>query len=197
MNTEDVRRLTPIIEQEARTLALTNSGIEVDDLQQEMWLHLTENWKYAQGKEDSFARMAARKAGIRYCKKEQNRYEFYSAQYVYSTEEVRLVLSDRFFDSGEWEEATADSILPLLDVQAGYDTLTEQHKAIIYRKYVLGEELDGSGRMTLTRAVDNLTRALNHKMYVTTIQQDFYEDGPGSRVVLNNGQAQAMTGGNY
>lgn len=120
-------------------------------------------------------------------------YEYFSGNYLYSTDEVRKVLEKGALAGVFQHEVKDGSVLePAVattvehqDVAASYAELEPHHRQILLRRYGLGDVLDNAERMTVTRAVDALTATLNRNR-----RRDVAEyEGPGSRQAISNTRA--------
>lgn len=205
MNEQDYLRLKPIVQYESVAIAEdTSIVIDAEDIEQEMWLHLNEKWSYYSGKEDGFVRVGIRKVGKTYCMEERYRYTHYSAQYVYTNEEVRQLFKSGFFEEAAWQDVpkkgdyklTVDEggvTVALWDIRAAYDSLSKPEREAIFRKYALDDQLDTTERKRLSRAVDAVTRYLNSKVVAAQESRHDYDNGPGARRAITNAHALAIT----
>ncbi|MFF3672423.1 hypothetical protein ACFYYS_00410 [Streptomyces sp. NPDC002120] len=81
-----------------------------------------------------------------------------------------------------------------VDLDKGFAKLSRDHRTVIVRKYVAGEtNFTNAERMRLTRAVDALTMHMNGHRVTSSAAYS----GTGSRSVMSNAIARAITGNNY
>lgn len=83
-----------------------------------------------------------------------------------------------------------DGLAVMTDVALAWDHLRAEDRYAIEDHVSSGGGLDGSSRMKVSRAYDNLTRRMNG-------EGRMWHEGPGSRRIVSNAQAQAMTGNDY
>lgn len=178
--------------------------IEVDDLQQEMWVRLLEaDYKRRLLDMDSPARKKTlRVIAEQICKNTRRDYMYYSGNFYYSTREVRKLLRDGEL-SPDWEGDIKsprydpdkvtntkgqmdDYVCSVRDLNAAYAVLAREdsaYYATITNHYVHDiNTRDASGGKKLTRAVDKLTRIMNR------LHRTPRYEGPGTRKVVANHQ---------
>lgn len=179
--------------------------IEVDDLQQEMWVWILKDNARQNLEEMAPAARAKvlRDIGTYICRAERDRYHYFSGNFYYSTREVRKLLRDGEL-SPDWEGDIKsprydpdkvtntkgqmdDYICSVRDLHAAYAVLAREdsaYYATITNHYVHGiNTRDASGGKKLTRAVDKLTRIMNR------LHRTPRYEGPGTRKVVANHQA--------
>ena len=179
--------------------------IEVDDLQQEMWVHVLQREYVADllGMDKPARAKVLRMIAQHICRAERDRYHYFSGNFYYSTREVRKLLRDGEL-SPDWEGDIKsprydpdkvtntkgqmdDYICSVRDLNAAYAVLAREdsaYYATITNHYVHGiNTRDASGGKKLTRAVDKLTRIMNR------LHRTPRYEGPGTRNVVANHQA--------
>jgi hypothetical protein len=185
-------RYQKIADSVARRVAEEYPGIDADDIRQEILLHVLENrstyesHSYSEGQlRKSFRRVATKYAG-----RERYAYSYHSAEYVYTASEVRALFDTAFFQPENWEKApTRDDgisisaggvVVALWDLDRAYSELAPEDAAVIAKKYERGEQLSKPERMRLSRAIDQITRALNNGVLKRQAMARRH-DGPGPR----------------
>lgn len=179
--------------------------IEVDDLQQEMWVHVLQRKYVADllGMDKPARAKVLKMIAEHVCRAERDRYHYFSGNFYYSTREVRKLLRDGEL-SPDWEGDIKsprydpdkvtntkgqmdDYVCSVRDLHAAYAVLAREDSAYyadIANYYVHNiSGLDGARRKRLTRAVDKLTRIMNR------LHRTPRYEGPGTRKVVANHQA--------
>lgn len=176
----------------AKRVSQEYPGIEADDISQAINLHVAENWytylkaEYPEGQ----LRKNFKQIGTAYAGKERYTYIFHSAEYVYTNAEVRQLFERAFFQPELWEQvpvketgvsiSSGNVVVALWDINEAFNNLSPDDQAIIVSKYEKEEDLDGTGRKALTRAIDKVVRALNGAVLRKQIEAKQYS-GPGLR----------------
>ncbi|MBM7771941.1 hypothetical protein JOD54_002145 [Actinokineospora baliensis] len=188
--------ILPDIERAARrTSDRWSDVIDADDLTQEIALRLLEDRYATQAAQlDPAARAdVLNRIGVRIASEHRDDFDVFSGQWHYGTDEVR-----RLLDSGVLDEREETVDVERMDAHAGLLRLSEAnpgHSRIIGEVYLRREPVGGSTRRKhLQRAIESLTRHMNraHRDHTNQVTA-----GPGSRQVLTNDQAQALTGKHY
>lgn len=109
-------------------------------------------------------------------------YEHFSGNFLYSTEDIRRILSGRLLLQSEHSLRNVE----YRDVLNTYYELDSGQQQILRRKYVDDEQLNELERKQLQRAVDKLTMLLNRKRR----KQSAEHNGPGARKVMSNERAR-------
>jgi hypothetical protein len=199
--------MIPRAERIAKEIAREWPGIEADDIQQEILLHVLEPENNFESNEYDEQTLTAvlRTIGTRYANGERYAYTFNSAQYVYTPAEVRALLEEAFFDPACWEDAPRKEVdhrlnvagggvsVALMDLREAFYKLGPSIQDTIRKRYATAEELSATERMRITRGVEAMTRSLNR--FVADRGSD--HDGPGSRSAMSNAKAQAVTKNHY
>lgn len=193
-----------MVEGVARTLAATYRLVEAEDVEQEIWLALAANWRYLDGKEDAYVRSAAKRAGASYCERERYDYTFNTAQFVYTTRDLRGLLAEAFFEDAAWldlprkEFGAVESVMSgglavaMWDMAEAFGRLKPHEAAAIRKRYATDKPLSPAERKSVERGIDAMAVILNRKISTEQIAAGAHE-GPGARTALSNAQAQAMT----
>lgn len=197
-------RYEKIADSVAKKVAFEYPGIDADDIRQEILLHVAEkkttyeSTDYADGQ----LRRNFRNIAISYAGRERYAYIYHSAEYVYTSSEVRQLFERAFFQPEMWEKApTKDDdvsvtaggvVVALWDLDRAYGLLSTLDSQVIAKRYALGETLTSAETMRLSRAVDKIVRTLNNGV-VKRQQESRTHAGPGSRSAMSNAQAQHAT----
>lgn len=111
--------------------------------------------------------------GNRYCKAERRRYAYHAAEFLYSTEDVRKILSHAYYteqarnamparEDTHHDDIDNKSIAAAIwDIDEAMDALPDGQRSVIEKNYLLGLELTSAERVKLSRAVQALTDTLN------------------------------------
>ncbi|WP_018687024.1 hypothetical protein [Actinokineospora enzanensis] len=165
--------------------------ITADDLAQDMAVVLLER-DYVD-RTAGLARGARRRALIRIARQLvsslRDDYEVFTGNWHYCSQEVRELLGDGVLI----EQAVTLSAerLDVFDGLLSLNAVSPHYARIIAEVYLCNEPADSTNRRkALQRAVDALTRHMNR---VYRERQADYDEGPGSREVLSNDQAQSQT----
>jgi len=176
---------------------------EVDDVRQAIVLAILENPKaFANAKEKGEAVLFAayKRAGFRYCQDETVRYTNYSDQWVYSSEEVKVLLPEYFKalgDPSELPEArinTEKAAIKFADLDEAYGKLRPSHKRVLAKRYNDKENLTRSEQNTHSKAIKLLTHYINYAQERRR-REEFLHDGPKKGNRLSTAHALATAGG--
>lgn len=143
---------------------------------------------------------------------EVNRHRQFHGNFSYTTDHVRKLLASGLLigqEEGNMFEAQLNALTTgrrskkdfatrvnvddKLDLERGFAQLTEVQKRVIVRRYVHGETLEDQARSALSKAVEALTIRMNGHAAISRADHD----GPGSRRVVTNASARAITGNSY
>lgn len=173
------------VDKAARSVAGSSNVIEWEDLSQEMWVWMLENPNqydnYIQ-LEDPFREL--KKIAKQEMYKANNAWEWYSGQYTYTPGEVRGLLNEYLID------VTIEAISEHVDLVEGLLLLRDTNSSyfkVLVDKHVHG--IEPRDAKYTQRSVDKLTEMMNQ---VNRAARYSYE-GPGSRRIMTNSQAQART----
>ncbi|MFJ7590160.1 hypothetical protein ACIQZO_22795 [Streptomyces sp. NPDC097617] len=170
----DWTKYTKIAEAVARKLADEYPGIDAEDIRQQILLHVWEKRSTyeAAGYPDGQLRNNFRKIGVSYSGRERYAYIYHSAEYVYTSSEIRQLFDRAFFQPELWEKApTRDDgvsiaaggiVVALWDLDRAYSALAPLDAAVIAKRYELGHALSPAETMRLSRAIDKIARSLNN-----------------------------------
>lgn len=185
-------RYQTIAESVAKKVADEYPGIDAEDIRQEILLHVLEKRSTYESTDypDGQLRKNFRKIAISYAGRERYLYIYHSAEYVYTSSEVRALFDQGFFQPEMWEKAptkddgisvtSGGAVVALWDLDRAYADLAPQDAEVIAKKYERGETLTGTESMRLSRAIDKVTRFLNNG--IVKRQQDAKAyTGPGLR----------------
>jgi DNA-directed RNA polymerase specialized sigma24 family protein len=185
-------RYTKIAESVAQRVAEEYPGIEAEDIRQEILLHVCEKRSTYESTDypDGQLRKNFRNVAVSYAGRERYAYIYHSAEYVYTSSEVRQLFERSFFQPEMWEKApTQDDgvsvtsggvVVALWDLDAAYGKLPALDAAVIAKRYEQGEPLSSAETMRLSRAIDKITRSLNNGVVKRQNEARAYS-GPGLR----------------
>ncbi|MFE9455958.1 hypothetical protein [Streptomyces californicus] len=160
----------------AKEMALKWPIVEVDDVQQEIMLHVVEQAPYIAKRQDDgeFLRKVAWRVAKQYASKEQNQRDLMDGQYYYTPEEARNALRSFVFTDeeisgliGKKDDLTrcriTDNIVSArLDATAAMRKLTDRYRDVLTRVFLYGiPPKDDAERKMSYRAVDALAIAMN------------------------------------
>ena len=172
---------------------------EYQDLAQELWLTLFE--LQAKGKlltvNDPHSKSALLYAAKKISAKNRRDALVVSPQYAYRTKDIRY-LFEHYYCPEDWMGVQvpkdAKGVEPvdvnpvqlevMGDISRAYDKLPTNYKALLYRKYVLREELNNSERYTLSVIFGRMAEILNTYPGITS--------GNGRRKAITNEQARML-----
>ncbi|MCB5179533.1 hypothetical protein [Streptomyces antimicrobicus] len=169
-------KYTKIATAVARRIADEYPGIEAEDIQQQILLHVLEKRSTYESADypDGQLRNNFRKIGVSYAGRERYAYIYHSAEYVYTSSEIRQLFERAFFQPELWEKApTKDDsvsvaaggiVVALWDLDRAYSSLGPLDAAVIAKRYEWGEALSPAETMRLSRAIDKVTRFLNNNV---------------------------------
>jgi hypothetical protein len=191
----NMEELLETVKKAAKSVAFQWPGvIEADDVEQEIWVHLLERpgtvTKILDKMDDSAKYRAIVGIGHQIASKERNDYSYYSGNYKYSLADVKKILVEKILTSDEfhWNEAVSD-------IRESIVTLKTEYREAIAKRYVDGEvPAQGAPAMELTRAIESLTDAMNSNARRKYAERD---EGLGTRKVISNAQARAITDNDY
>ncbi|MFE0648525.1 hypothetical protein ACFVZH_08065 [Streptomyces sp. NPDC059534] len=190
----DWTKYTRIAESVARKVANEYPGIDAEDLSQEILLHVVEKeGSYVTADyPDGQLRKNFRQVAVSYAGRERYKFLYHSAQYVYTSPEVRALFEKAFFRPELWENPpTKDDgnsvtaggvIVALWDLDRAYGALPILDAQVIAKRYDREEPLSSAETMRLSRAVDKVVRVLNNGV-VKRDAQAANHAGPGLRRV--------------
>lgn len=170
----DWTKYTKIAEGVARRVADEYPGIEAEDIRQEILLHVAEKRAVYEGANypDGQLRNNFRKIAISYAGRERYTYIYHSAEYVYTSSEVRQLFEKAFFQPELWETAPTKEdgvsvtaggvVVALWDLDRAYSSLPVLDAEVIAKRYEHGEPLSSAETMRLSRAIDKIVRVLNN-----------------------------------
>jgi DNA-directed RNA polymerase specialized sigma24 family protein len=178
----------------SRRVADEYPGIDAEDIYQEILLHVLEKKGTYESTDypDGQLRNNFRKIAISYAGKERYAFIYHSAEYVYTSSEVRQLFEKAFFQPELWEKApTKDDgvsvtaggiVVALWDLDRAYGALAPADATVIAKRYEQGETLSPAETMRLSRALDKITRSLNNGVIKRQNEAKTYA-GPGLRKV--------------
>ncbi|MDT0472800.1 hypothetical protein RM863_11760 [Streptomyces sp. DSM 41014] len=191
----DWPKFTRIADSVAKKVALEYPGIDAEDIRQEILLFIVEKKSTYEKTDypDGQLRLNFRKVAISYAGRERYRYIYHSAEYVYTSSEVRALFDAAFFQPEMWEKppvkddgisvTSGGACVALWDLDRAYASLSPADAEVIAKRYERGDSLSSAEAMRLTRAVDKITRFLNNKT-VKRQTEAKHHDGPQRRPSL-------------
>lgn len=175
----DWEPIIAIAGQVAHKIAEKWAVVEVDDVKQEIMVHLlnerhiTEQYAH----DADLIQKICWNAGKRYAAKERSYYDLMDDQYFYTPDEVRQALrsfvhSDEEIGQiiGKKDDLTksviSDNIITArVDASKGLTKLPKGYQQVIHRVFICGlPPRDENERRTSYRAVDSLTKAMNRNI---------------------------------
>jgi DNA-directed RNA polymerase specialized sigma24 family protein len=187
-------KYTKIAESVAKKIGDEYPGIDAEDIRQEILLHVLEKKSTYESTDypDGQLRKNFRKIGISYAGRERYAFIYHSAEYVYTSPEVRQLFENAFFQPEMWEKAptkddgisvtSGGAVVALWDLDRAYGNLPALDSAVIAKRYAEGESLTSAETMRLSRAIDKVTRFLNNGV-VKRQQEAKAHGGAGLRKV--------------
>ena len=172
---DDYEWASEIVKRAAGTVARRWPGIERDDIEQEIWVHLLPKFGTLT-RDDDYLFTAAARAGNEYAAKERDHYTRQTAQWIYTPDEVRALFKEAYFDPAYWEEAPQKEkanklfaggvVVALWDMKQAFEGLPGQYQEVITRCYrdEPGTAHDDATSKRLRRAVDRATELLNGRV---------------------------------
>jgi DNA-directed RNA polymerase specialized sigma24 family protein len=216
MNEDQYEALLPFVTEVARA-TYRRYGVEIADVSQELWLlSLTRNLhRYLNDEDEEKGKAQLRTALHNHAKRFANEQKaqaegfLYSDIHWYSAATIRDILPS-VWDYDEWQGgASGDGIrstLPaneggnrmamLADVKGAVDKLDQQALDILYSRYVLSMSWENIGEavgLTPDMARKKDSRIVKRILESLGGERPPHE-GPGSRRVMPNATAQAITG---
>jgi DNA-directed RNA polymerase specialized sigma24 family protein len=185
-------RYTKIAESVAQRVADEYPGIDAEDIRQEILLHVIEKKTTYESTDypDGQLRKNFRNVAVSYAGRERYAFIYHSAEYVYTSSEVRQLFERAFFQPEMWETApTMDDgvsvasggvVVALWDLDRAYSALSVLDAAVIAKRYEQGDALSSAETMRLSRAIDKITRSLNNGVVKRQNEAKSYS-GPGLR----------------
>jgi len=167
-------RYQKIADSVARKVAEEYPGIDAEDIRQEILLHVMEKKNVYESTDypDGQLRKNFRQVAVSYAGRERYAYIYHSAEYVYTSSEIRQLFEKAFFQPELWETApTKDDgvsvaaggvVVALWDLDRAYSALPVLDAEVIAKRYERGEPLSSAETMRLSRAIDKIVRTLNN-----------------------------------
>ncbi|QFG11567.1 RNA polymerase sigma factor [Mycobacterium phage BogosyJay] len=192
-----LQALYPVIAKAARSVAYQWPGVvEADDAQQmiaqQLWERPASLLKVA-SMDDKAQYRAVVGIGHQLASQERTDYDHYKGSYKYSVGDVKSLLSRGVLVSEV--EGFTDAVLDLME---GLESMVEkkpQYVDSITSRYADGEvPARGAAQKRLVDALTALTNAMNASGRRRFNERD---DGPGTRTILTNAQAQAVSSHQY
>ena len=184
----------------AKAVALDWPGvIEADDIQQELWVRVLESEKTLNAitnSEPALRMDLLKRMGVQVASKYANDYEVFTGNIFYSSAHVRRVLESGLLTATRRDLAEMDETLTeFLDLHESFDVLkriNQEQAQAIWSDFVEAnfDKTSPAARKKLSRAVNHLTDLMN-QAYKRRMAS--YEDGPGSREVMSNARARAIS----
>ncbi|MGW0920411.1 hypothetical protein ACWD3J_15500 [Streptomyces sp. NPDC002755] len=188
----DWLKLQRIADAVARKVSFEYPGIEAEDIRQELLLHTVENQKHYEDNDypDAQMRIRYRQIATSYAGRERYAYIYHSAEYVYTSPEIRALFEKAFFQPEMWEKpptkddgisvTAGGTVVALWDLDRAYGSLAPLDAEVIEKRYARGDALTSAEHMRVSRAIDRVTRFLNNKV-VKRQSEAKQHDGPQLR----------------
>ncbi|MEV5079261.1 hypothetical protein AB0K74_10650 [Streptomyces sp. NPDC056159] len=190
-------RYQKIADSVARKVAEDYPGIDAEDIRQEILLHVVERTRTYEATDYPTGQLRKnfRQVATAYAGRERHAYIYHSAEYVYTSSEIRRLFEDAFFQPEMWENPpTKDDgvsvtsggvVVALWDLDRAYSALPAADAVVIAKRYEQGEPLSSAEQMRLSRAIDKIVRFLNNSV-VKRQNEAKTHDGPSLRPVTTN-----------
>ncbi|QFG08636.1 RNA polymerase sigma factor [Mycobacterium phage Vanisoa] len=190
--------LYPVIEKAARSVAFQWPGVvESDDAVQmiamQLWERPTSLLKVSEMEERAQYR-AIVGIGHQLASQERTDYDHYKGAYKYSVGEVKDLLNRNVLTQDV--EGFTDAVIDLMDGLGAMIVKTPQYVESVISRYADGvvPKNGSADSKRLSRGLEALTNAMNTSNKRRHSERD---DGPGTRTVLTNAQAQAISSHQY
>lgn len=189
--------LYPTIRRAARSVAFQWPGVvEEDDVEQSIALRLWESpgsLVRISNMEDRPKYRAIVGIGHQLASQERTDYDYYKGSYRYGVDEVKTLLKRGVLI--EPVDGFHDAVFDLMEGLAAVWKRNERYvDAIVIRYADLIYPSSGADKKRLSDALTELTNEMNKSNKRRYSERD---DGPGTRTVLTNAQAQALSGSQY
>lgn len=180
----------------AQSVARDFPGTSSDDLSQQLYLTILENRSRFKNPDNDGVTGALWKIAKGYATLLRSEALHISPQYAYRPSDIKRIL-EHTFNRGEWfdthvpEDAesikdSADELDLQSDIKWGWSQLHIDEQRIVFRRFALKDELDGTERKRLSRAMENLTEIVNT-----------YPRPGHPRRAMTNARAGHVIGGSY
>jgi hypothetical protein len=164
-----------------------------EDLAQDLWIEILESpatLKAVSGADPSALHTLLMRLGHRAAGKERDDYDHFRGNFNYSVDDVKRLLSRGALEDDVFDPANATH----LDLEAAMGVLWEtapQHAESLTTTYSEGWEVprQGAEQLVRNRALTSLTTGMNRSFK----QRAAAHDGPGTRAVISNATARAIT----
>jgi DNA-directed RNA polymerase specialized sigma24 family protein len=158
MPNEQYLELEPMVNAVASQEWKRSPHFTIDDVAQSIWLHMMENWKDYDGKDDGLIRHMARRAARRYCQKQRTEYMYATGAFLYTPAMVRRYLEDVVWCGPE----DCKDVEARVDISEAYKKLTAGQKKVIYKRYAMREQLaNNAEEVAESRAIGKIADILN------------------------------------
>lgn len=184
-----------------RRVARKWAGIDPEDLAQEALLQLYSKLDKLADKETRYLYKVMERAAMSFASKQRYDKMVETSEYVYTSKEVRALLSEAYFDPEAWDvpskkdDPTSDWIeigtigVSLMDAKSAFTKVNSTDRAVLEERFFHqgGQAGDNTEQKAVQRAVDNLTKFMNWG------KQQNEREGFQGRKAVSNSKAQAMT----
>ncbi|QGJ88333.1 RNA polymerase sigma factor [Mycobacterium phage DreamTeam1] len=197
-NTAALMALYPVIERAAKSVAFQWPGIlDADDATQSIAERLWENpasLLKVHAMEGKAQYRAIVGIGHQLASIERTDYDHYKGSYKYSVGDVKDLLNRNVLT--EDVEGFTDGVIDLMDGLESMVAKTPQYVTAVTSRYADGDvpKTGTADSKRLSRALEALANAMNASGRRRHTERD---DGPGTRTVLTNAQAQAISAHQY
>lgn len=172
------------VNQVARGVARDFKAVNHEDLEQDLWVVITERFSYFAEARNVRALLNA--TAKRLANAERIDYMHFTGSYIYTPDDVRTILQDSVWSDIE----KAPDVEGRADVRAKYDRLAQGRKDAVYKRFALGfpyKELTEGERKSLNRGVNDIANWLNGALSLKPLSYDEHvagnpEDGDTNRV---------------
>lgn len=159
-----IERLTPLVKRVARKQHKDMTILEVEDIEQQLWLILATNpsdlliTREGELREDKAVEGLLHRRAAAYCREQRVDYQHFSGAFIYSGEDV-----ERILEESAW--AREDEVIDIegrVDVRAAFEKLSLVQQDALYRMYGQKETgLSSTDRGRVERGIEALTAILN------------------------------------
>jgi hypothetical protein len=183
MTVIDWEHMSEVADKVARSIALSWSVVEKDDVKQHILMNayelrptLERHWG-----DEAFVHAFARKVGTQYASAERDARDVQDGRYYYTPKEARQALETFIYSDEELGPllgrpddllkcTISDSLMSArLDASVALHRLPKATQALLMRRYVYGlPPVDDSERKASNRAVDALARQMNRDLRKVT-----------------------------
>lgn len=147
----------------------------MEDVAQEIWLHMARNWEYVKNKTAYQIEGFAHRAAAKFCRDQREKFMYFTGAFLYTPEDVKRILNDCVWTS----ELDVNDVAGKVDLQGAFNRLDREPKRALFRYFALGETvgLTDAKRKMVQRTVDRLTHILNGNTRLTasSVEEEYHQ----------------------